>query len=219
MTHSQSRDSRTKITFSLSKAGFAAIAAAASTDESRVNLTSIGLYADGRLAATDGHRLALRLGSDGLAPTAPIARLRLETAKNALRVMRKSDTIEIAVDSAEGAIFLWIYSKDRVLRWDTEDATDTVGAFPPVHAVVPRGAPKPSSFAVNGAYLAEAAKTLGAVAAESDCPKSRKLEVYTYGELDPIVFRAGDFVHVLMPMRARLDGPLAGVDHRATKAA
>lgn len=208
------RDSLTDtITFRLTRADLNAIVPFASRDYARVNLAQVAFYANGSMAATDGHRLAYYAGSLAPESAPPVACLLTDHAREIMKATRKADTAIITIAPSDRSFAVMIVDKNDAPRLTMSFKDGDPGfSFPPCLAVFPSRSidakdtfqgPEPA-LGLNGAYLAESAAALGAVL--DDCTNA--VEIYMWGPLHPIELRAGAWVHVIMPIRHDCRGPV-----------
>lgn len=186
--------------FEVSKAAIRALIAHASKE--RENLRSVAIYPDGRMVATDGHRM-IAYAPDGVD-------LRSDPGVEPVRIPR--DVLERAVKllpNRKGASATITLVDGSTAEIQVGGVTLRAGAsthFPPVHTILStRTTEDRSQAAVNGLYLADAAKALGGLT--ESLVSAVKLDCRGLDDGSPIVLTAsapkgaGQWMALIMPVR------------------
>lgn len=177
-----------------------ALAAIASDDPARVNLHGIALYTDGTLAATDGHRVVLRVVSG--APDDDRGRPLVLKRDDAIALARAAARCDVTLAARDGAIVATIDGRETVC--EPADAF-----FPPMHQVAgPQQADPAGAVGLCAWLLADTVSHLSRVHDTRSTPRKRRAQCVRFefaGELDPVRVHmstaTADWWAIVMPCR------------------
>lgn len=187
----------------LTKAELKVLLTFASRDETRQNLYCICVdWANGRCAATDGHRLAVLSGhkknktdSSALLPRAAVtgALRALKKAQREAKFTPSDDGWEVCVYDFDGEV---AFDSDCCMSRMRFPLLDPELRFPPIEQFlnVYKDIKHENWIRLNATYL-EDLRLIATAAGETG------VKLRLYSELDPIRFECGSWRGVIMPMK------------------